>query len=178
VVAVVERRERQRCASCSFVLYRNPASASAAVVLDTARQVLLIQRSIPPFEGSWAFPAGYQEEDEGPAEAALREVREEAGVEARVLGLVDLLFLPDDPRKPANVAVFLCSHVSGEVRAGDDARDARWFPLDALPEDMGFPNNRKILQRLLDPEGYPDLPLFGRSLRDALEDPLRPPTSP
>jgi len=155
VIEEVERRPRPRCTRCTFVLFANPASASAGLVLDRSRRVLLIRRRIQPFRGDWALPAGYQEEDEEPAQTALREIREEAGVEARVLGLVDLMFVPDDPRKPANVAVFLCAHEGGEPAPGDDAEDARWFSLDALPGNIGFDNNRRILEHLRDPEGYP-----------------------
>lgn len=146
ISAQVEGRERKRCPSCSFVLYLNPASAAAAVVLDGQGRVLLMRRSIPPHQGSWALPAGYQEVDEGPRETVVREVREETGIEIAVQELLDVIFIPDDPRKPANVTVFLCREVGGQLAAGDDALDAAWFPLDALPEDLGFACNVEILE--------------------------------
>lgn len=148
VVALVESRERQRCSGCAFVLYRNPASASAGVVLDESRRVLLIQRAIPPFEGQWALPAGYQEVDEDPRQTALREIYEETGIRAEVQGLFDVIFIPDDPRKPANVTVFLCRPVGGELKAGTDARAAAWFPLEELPAGLAFRNAELILDRL------------------------------
>lgn len=144
----VEAVPRSRCGSCGFVLYLNPASAAAGVVLDGRDRVLLVRRSIEPFRGYWALPAGYQEIDEPPEATAVREVREEAGIEVRVVRLLDLLFVPDDPRKPANVAVYLCAAEGGVLRAGTDASAADWFPLDDLPADIGFDNNRRILSRL------------------------------
>jgi 8-oxo-dGTP diphosphatase len=120
--------------------------------LDEDRRVLLVRRSIEPFRGDWALPAGYQDLHESPQEAAIREVREETGLGVEVIRLLDLQHVPDDPRKPANVAVFLCKLKdgpgAGELQAGDDASDAAWFPLNDLPDSMGFPNNRKILDAL------------------------------
>jgi 8-oxo-dGTP diphosphatase len=145
-------QERLACTACRFILYTGPAGASAAVVLDEERQVLLVRRLIEPFQGDWALPAGYQDLLESPAEAAVREVREETGLGIEVIRLLDLQHVPDDPRKPANVAVFLCKlkigEGAGKLKAGDDASDARWFPLNDLPKGLGFPNNRKILDAL------------------------------
>ncbi|HIG10231.1 MAG: NUDIX domain-containing protein [bacterium] len=138
-------RKRLRCVVCGCVLYENPASAAAAVILDKRRRVLLIRRDIAPFEGLWALPAGYQEIDEDPRQAAVREALEETGLEIQAGALIDLLYIPDDPRKPANLAVFLCSVVAGELCPGDDAREVAWFALDALPADMGFDNRERIL---------------------------------
>ena len=144
----VEGRERTRCARCSFVLFENPASAAAAVVLDHRRHVLLVRRAIEPYRGQWALPAGYQEIDETLEGAAVREVREETGVEIEVVALLDLFFVPEDLRKPANVAVYLCRPVGGALLAGEDALEAAWFDLEALPADLGFENGPRILDRL------------------------------
>ena len=84
--------------------------------------------------------------------AVVREVREETGIGVEVIRLLALLHIPDDPRKPANAAVFLCKLLPGQaagiLAAGDDASDARWFSLDDLPPNLGFPNNRQILDSL------------------------------
>lgn len=132
------------------MLYENPACAAAAVVLDELRRVLLIRRAIEPFRGQWALPAGYQEVDEHPTETAMREVREETGAEIEVVELLDLLFIPEDHRKPANLAVYLCRYVRGGLQPGYDAAEAAWFDLQALPEDLGFDNGPRILFDLRD----------------------------
>ena len=146
--AEIEGRERGRCSRCTFVLYENPASAAAGIVLDEQRRVLLVQRAIEPFRGDWALPAGYQEMDESPAETAAREIREESGLHVEVVELFDLLFVADDHRRPSNLAVFLCRPRGGELCAGDDALDVAWFDLEALPHNLGFDNGPRILHRL------------------------------
>lgn len=140
------------------MLYRNPAAAAAGVVFNACGEILLVRRAIEPFRDHWALPAGYQELDEGPEQTVVREVREEAGIAVEVLGLLDLLFVPDDPRKPANVAVFLCRATGGEPCSGREENGAAWFRLDALPSPIGFDNYARILARLARAEGYPDSP--------------------
>ena len=149
---------RLRCGSCAFVLYTNPASAAAGVVFNERGEVLLVRRAIEPYRGYWALPAGYQEIDEEPAATVVREVFEEAGVEIEVHGLLDLLFVTGDVRKPANVAVFLCHAVGGVLKPGDEESEVAWFPLDALPSEIGFDNYARILGRLRQAASYPESP--------------------
>ena len=146
--AEVEGRRRLRCKSCSFVLYLNPAAASAGLVLDEHDRVLLVQRAIEPYKGSWALPAGYQEADEESGPAVEREIQEECGLRVKALGLLDLFYVPDPGRKPANVALHLCRPLGGELRAAEDAAAVDWFPLDRLPADIGFGNREQVFDRL------------------------------
>lgn len=139
------------------MLFQNPASAAAGVVLNAGGEVLLVRRAIEPFRDHWALPAGYQEIDERPEETVVREVREEAGLDVEVLGLLDLLYV-QDPRKPANVAVFLCHALAGWPCAGAEESAAAWFPLGALPQPIGFENYERILARLQHAGGYPESP--------------------
>jgi 8-oxo-dGTP diphosphatase len=103
---------------------------------DPPSSVLLIERGGEPFAGSWALPGGFVEGDERVASAAARELREETGVEAGSMQLLGVYDTPGrDPRGPT-VSVVFVMRADEELEAGgaDDAADARWFPLDALPE--------------------------------------------
>jgi mutator protein MutT len=154
--ARIEARVRRCCGQCGFVLFLNPASAAAGVVVNSGGEVLLVRRAIDPWRGYWALPAGYQELDEGPEQALAREIREEAGIEVEVVGLLDVLFVEEDPRKPANVAVYLCRTAERVLRpTSPDVSEAGWFRLDRLPADIGFENYERILARLEDPSRYP-----------------------
>jgi 8-oxo-dGTP diphosphatase len=138
---------RHACERCAFVHYRSPATAACAVVAR-GREVLLIRRRIPPFAGSWALPGGFQDYAEAPAAAVVREVLEETGLQVVVVRLLDVFYATDDPRKRVNVLAYLARPVAGELRAADDADDARFVALDALPADLAFADNRDLLARL------------------------------
>lgn len=168
-------RVRLRCVHCAFVLYNNPASAAAGVVFNERGEVLLVRRAIEPYRGYWALPAGYQEIDEDPATTVVREVREEAGVQIEVHGLLDLLFVSNDARKPANVAIYLCRAVGGVLQPGDEESEVAWFPLDALPSKIGFDNYSRILGRLAHADGYPESPWTRiRQIVERSRDPRSP----
>ncbi len=154
VPALVEGRQRLVCERCRYVLYANPAAAAAGVVLNSKGEVLLVRRAIAPHRGKWALPAGYQEVDETPAQAAEREVREETGLEVQAGPLFDLVFVTDNSAKPANLAVYLCRQVGGVLAAGDDASEVRFFDLARLPGDIGFDNTTRILSRLAPSRTY------------------------
>jgi 8-oxo-dGTP diphosphatase len=96
---------------------------------DPPRSVLLVQRANDPFAGSWALPGGFVEP------GAARELAEETTIEADTLELLDIYDTPGrDPRGATVSLVYvLRSDVELDARGGDDAREARWFALDALP---------------------------------------------
>jgi len=107
-------------------------------------KVLLIQRDLPPFEGRWALPGGFVRLDETLEAAALRELREETGLEN--LYLEQLHTIGDigrDPReRVVTVAYYALVKLSDHrVQAATDARQAAWFAIDDLPH-LAFDHNK------------------------------------
>jgi len=101
-------------------------------------EVLLVRRGRPPFQGRWALPGGFVDEHEPPEDAARRELEEETGIRYRgPLALLDVFGGPGrDPRGWTVSAVYVGVLDQGEApvaTAGDDADDAAWHRLDALP---------------------------------------------
>ena len=107
-----------------------------ALAEEPAPSVLLVQRAFAPFQGSWALPGGFVEERERIAEAAPRELAEETGLRVAELQLLDVYDTPGrDPRGWTVSVVYVASLESAvEVAGADDARDARWFAIERLPE--------------------------------------------
>lgn len=146
---MVEGRPRQACPACARVAWENPVPA-AGVIIRHEREVVLCRRGIEPFRGSWGIPAGYQEVDETIETTAVREAREETGLIVRLTGLLDVLTTLDDPRKTSLIVLYSGEAVDGELQPGDDAEEAAWHSLDELPDDLGFANDRRVLERLRD----------------------------
>lgn len=119
--------------------YPRPALTVDVVVFGydgSTIQVLLIERGIPPFQGSWALPGGFVHTDESLDAAARRELQEEAGVSELYLEQLYTFGEPDrDPReRVVSVAYFALVNLdSHRIRGGSDARQAAWFPIESLP---------------------------------------------
>lgn len=93
---------------------------------DDEGRLLLVQRGREPGRGLWSLPGGRVEADESPAQAAVREVREETGLDVVAGPLVGQVERPGAAGQVYVIDDFLCSVRGGRLRAGDDADDVRW----------------------------------------------------
>jgi 8-oxo-dGTP diphosphatase len=125
-------REVPYCAPCGRFHYRNPIPCVTAV-LETAEGILLILRGKEPKEGWWAPPGGFLDLGESAEEGARREFREETGLEATSLSLIGLASQHSDRFGSVLYAGYEVLRFEGTLRAGSDAREARFFPRDHLP---------------------------------------------
>ena len=140
-VAYPVRMEKTiRCPHCGkgFPQFANPAPTTDAVVHDPARGIVLIRRARPPL--GYALPGGFIDEGEQAEQAARRELREETGLDVRLTGVLGVYSRPSrDPRFHTLSVVFVGDAEPGSVpAAGDDAAEAAFFPLDALPSPLAF----------------------------------------
>lgn len=119
------------CDECKGWL--NPALAADSAV-RRGNEVLLIQRKYPPMQGAWAFPGGFVDQGEDPHDAALRELQEETGLVGTKAKLLMVMGDPDrDPRKHIVSIVYEVDVPEDQIpQAGDDAQDARFWPIDTL----------------------------------------------
>ena len=161
--------------------YPHPAVTTDCVIfgydLREGLSVLLVQRGIDPFKGRWAFPGGFLKMDEDADTGALRELKEETGFEASSITQFGAFTAVDrDPRERVITIAYLALVRKGDVQGGDDATDARWFPVTAVPP-LAFDHDRILriaLERLKEqihfrPVGFELLPeVFTMSQLQAL----------
>jgi 8-oxo-dGTP diphosphatase len=136
---------RPTCPACGYVHYRNPVPA-AGVILTRDAGVLLVKRAYAPRAGAWCLPAGFMEYGETPEHCAVRELREETGIEARLTGLLGVYAGMDDPRVRAVLILYTAERVGGRLAPGDDAVAAKFHPLGRLPKAIAFAAHRHALE--------------------------------
>ena len=139
-LTTVHDKVRPTCPSCGHVVFLDPKLA-VIVLVSMDDGLVLVKRDIEPALGRWSFPAGYVDRGETVEEAAVREVREETGLEVGLSGLVGLY---SDRDSPVVMAVYSAEVVGGELIAGPETRGARVYPPDALP-DMPFQHDEQIM---------------------------------
>jgi ADP-ribose pyrophosphatase YjhB (NUDIX family) len=129
-------------------MYRNPLPVAASVVLNERREVLLIKRKREPREELWCLPMGFAELHETIGRAALRELKEEAGISGRVIRLLSADSMRIPPYGDLLVIAFEIEKTDGEERPGDDAADLGYFAMDHLPP-LAFAANQRAIRSCL-----------------------------
>jgi 8-oxo-dGTP diphosphatase len=139
----------------------SPLVGVGAVIVDvrsddpgSVRRVLLIRRGQPPLLGEWSLPGGVLECGETLRDAVIREAREETGLLVEttdMLGVYERVIRGDEERVRYHYVLidFLCHPVGGDVKAGSDAADVRWFTRDELPTlNLTYDANDVVLKGL------------------------------
>ena len=139
-----EGRRRLFCNACDGPLYENPVPAACVILTDEHDRLLLVKRSVDPKKGFWCLPGGFMELGEHPEETALRELREETGIQGRI---ETLLAADSNSSAVYGTVALICyraAAVSGRPVAGDDASAVAFFPLMELPE-VAFETHKKFI---------------------------------
>lgn len=145
----VEGKERDLCTKCGAVFYENPLPVASAIVMNEQREVLLVQRKKDPYKGMWCLPIGFAEAGEAVRDAALRELEEESGVKGKIVRLIDVDTVDNDFYGSLAIVTYEVRVVGGRLRPGDDAVDARYFPLSGLPS-LAWSSNEKAVKIYID----------------------------
>ncbi|MDR0826983.1 MAG: NUDIX hydrolase [Desulfovibrio sp.] len=129
-------KEKTSCPQCGFTfrLQSNPYPTVDVVIAHPGKGIVLIERRFEPL--GWALPGGFVELGESVEEAARREGFEETGLKLRLAELLGVYSKADrDPRMHTISTVFVALTDTPElIRGGDDAAQARFYPLSALPQ--------------------------------------------
>lgn len=141
------------CPACGQRHFRRPTVGVAVVVVEDGN-VLLVQRGYGAKARLWCIPCGHVGWDEDIRDAATREVREETGLEVELGGVVAVHSNFWRAERQTVGVWFGGRRAGGELRPGDDAVDARYFPLNDLP-DLAFPTDELVLAELASGAGSP-----------------------
>ena len=138
---------RAVCDSCGTIHYENPKLVAGAIVESEGR-ILLCRRAIAPRRGFWTAPAGFMENNETTADAAIRETWEEAG--ARI-ELGPLFSMVDLPRISQVHLFFLATLVGNHFAAGTESLEVRLFAEEEIPwDEVVFRSTKQSLRHYFD----------------------------
>ena len=130
--------------ACGFVFYLDPKIAVGTIIRVASGRIVLVKRAIEPGYGKWVFPGGYVDRGEEITLAALREAKEEAGLDVRLDHLVNIYSYAG--RAPV-IVVYAATMLSGELAVDDEGLEAREFTLDEIPwDELAFRSTREALQ--------------------------------
>lgn len=139
--------ERLVCARCTFVFYLDPKVAVGTIIRTAADRLVLVRRAIEPGYGKWVFPGGYVDRGEPLTVAAVREAREECGLDIRLDGLVNIYSYPG--RAPV-IVMYAATAVGGSLCGDEECLDAAEFDPKAIPwNELAFPSTEEGLRDYL-----------------------------
>jgi len=136
------------CSNCNMTYWRN-AKPGASVLPIKDGKVLLAKRGREPMKGHFDIIGGFMEADEVPEAAAIREAKEETGLDVKI---IELLGMYNDSYGEGGDRTLNLHYIGeitgGEMKAMDDVADLEWFDIDNLPLDQGFQNTQDGLRDL------------------------------
>ena len=121
---------RPVCTACGFVFYIDPKIAVGTIIATPSGRIVLVRRAIEPGYGKWVFPGGYVDRGEPLTVAAVREAREECGLDVRLDGLVNIYSYPG--RTPV-IVVYAATAISGQLSGDDECLETAEFDTSAIP---------------------------------------------
>ena len=147
---------RDFCPRCDRFFYDNPLPV-VSVIVAVKRQFLLVQRKYEPQKGRWCLPSGFAESGESIEEAALRELKEETGIDGKIVDLVDLDSGYSSHYGDLLFATFEAEWTGGTLEPGDDAENVSFFDIDKIPPLAFDSNIRAIKAYIRDKQDYWDM---------------------
>jgi 8-oxo-dGTP diphosphatase len=129
--------------ACGFVFYLDPKIAVGTVIRMPDQRIVMVRRAIEPGYGKWVFPGGYVDRGEEITMAAIREAREESGLDVRLDRLINIYSYGG--RSPI-VVVYAATWLGGELVVDDEGLEAKTFDAASIPwDELAFRSTREAL---------------------------------
>lgn len=128
---------------------RRSPSLAVDIIIFIGNKLVLIKRENEPFKDCFAIPGGFVEYGETVENAAIRETKEETGLDVKNLSLFRVYSDPDRDPRGHTISIIFQGEGKGIPKAGDDARELCLFDIDKIPDNLAFDHN-KIIQDFLE----------------------------
>ena len=139
--------QRHVCTACGHVVYQDPKVAVGTIITTDDSRIVLVRRAIEPGYGKWVFPGGYVDRGEAVTDAAIREAKEEAGLDIRLDRLLNIYSYSG---RPLVIIVYAATVLGGELCTDEECLEARLFTPDEIPwDDLAFQSTTEGLRDYL-----------------------------
>jgi 8-oxo-dGTP diphosphatase len=139
--------ERLVCSRCGFIFYLDPKVAVGTIITDDNGGILLVRRAIEPGYGKWVFPGGFVDRGEEVMVAAVREAREETGLNVQLERLLNVYSYKGSV--PV-IIVYTATMIGGCLACDDEGLEARFFAPEAIPwNELAFRSTTEALADFL-----------------------------
>ena len=153
----------KRCEDCGFTYFANPCAATAAFILNSRNELLVVRRAKEPAKGTLDLVGGFVDMYETIEEGMCREIKEETGLEVTAV-----TYLFSSPNQYLYSGMYIHTldadfivRVSDDVKpkAADDAADCLWIPVSEVnPADFGLLSIRHAVERFLEERIWEKIP--------------------
>jgi 8-oxo-dGTP diphosphatase len=138
---------RPVCTRCEFVFYLDPKVAVGTIIKVAGGRLVLVRRAIEPGYGRWVFPGGYVDRGEPLTAAAVREAKEECGLDVRLDGLVNIYSYP---KRAPIIVVYAATAIGGSLCVDEESLETAEFDVTAIPwDDLAFRSTHDALHDYL-----------------------------
>ena len=136
--------DRPVCTTCGFIVYVDPKVAVGTIIRNHDERIVLVRRAIQPGYGLWVFPGGYVDRGEAVMDAAVREAREEAGLEVRIDSLLNIYSYAG---VVPIIIVYVATRIGGELCFDDECLEVALFAEHEVPwDDLAFKSTGEALR--------------------------------
>jgi ADP-ribose pyrophosphatase YjhB (NUDIX family) len=143
--------QRHVCTQCGQVIYQDPKVAVGTIITTDDSRIVLVRRAIEPGYGKWVFPGGYVDRGEEVEAAAIREAKEEAGLDVRLDHLINIYSYAG---RPLVVIVFAATAMGGELCPDEECLEVRLFSAPEIPwDELAFQSTGEGLRDFLSATG-------------------------
>ncbi len=146
---------RSYCNNCNSVLYKNPIPSVAIVAFNQNKELLMTKRGIEPGKGYWCLPGGFVETGETIFQTVKRELKEETNYDCTNIKIINVDSIINGYWGDILILGFSVKLKKSILIAGDDADEAKFFPLNNRPEII-FPVHQTFLTEYLENKGFYD----------------------
>ncbi|MBN1621507.1 MAG: NUDIX domain-containing protein [Endomicrobiales bacterium] len=143
----IDGHVRLVCQKCGWVYYKNPLPVTSCVAVNKKGEMLIAKRNLDPGKGSWALPGGFIELNETPEDSCLRELKEEVGIDGKIMRLVGVYVQNTEEYGSLLVVGYMVKAMHDNLSINSEVQEAKFVKKNSMPY-IPFMAHRKLIKEV------------------------------